>query len=102
MALDALQVELTIVLGRAHIPLHRFLRMGRGAVIALDARDDDVVDVLANGLAVARGRIVVQGGAISVEIIDLVRKADITRTAGATIGGRIKTLPAPVESDLAA
>ena len=33
--LDELQVDLKVVLGRSHMPLHMLLRMGRGAVIEL-------------------------------------------------------------------
>lgn len=90
MALDGLDVELTAVLGRASLPLHRLLRMGRGAVIALDPSPDDEVEILANGLAVARGRVVVDGSTIFVEIIELVRGIEVTREPGATIGGRLR------------
>lgn len=93
MALDKLDVELTVVLGEARLPMHRFLRLGRGAIVALDARDDDVVTILANGLRVAQGRIVVQDGRISVEVTELVRRVDITRESGTTVGSQLLRLP---------
>ena len=93
MALDKLDVELTVVLGEARLPMHRFLRLGRGAIVALDARDDDVVTILANGLRVAQGRIVVQDGRISVEVTELVRRVDITREAGTTVGSQLLRPP---------
>lgn len=88
MALDNLQVELTVVLGRASVPLHRLMRMGRGAVIALDAAAEDIVEILANGLPIARGRVSVAGQTISVEVTELVRNPGVSRAPGLTIGGR--------------
>lgn len=87
MALDSLDVELTVLLGKASLPMHRFLRLGRAAVIALDTRSDDVVEIQANGLAVAYGRIVVDAGTIAIEVTELARNPGVTREPGATIGG---------------
>ena len=83
---ETLKVDLTVVLGRARMPLHMLLRMGRGAVIALDASDSDMVEILANDHPVARGQIVVTGDRISVEVTELIRKAEVVRTPGVTIG----------------
>lgn len=67
------KVEISVVLGRSVIPMHQLLRMGRGAVIELDSRQDDPVLVLANDRAVARGDIVIQGDRIAVTILDLLK-----------------------------
>lgn len=91
MAFDKLEVDLTVVLGSTQMPLHRLLRLGRGALIALEGGEDDIVDVLANGTPVARGRVMVEHGTISVEIVELTRKPEVTRTPGATIGDTLKT-----------
>jgi flagellar motor switch/type III secretory pathway protein FliN len=53
---DAVQVEISIVLGRSVIPMQQLLRMGRGAVITLDAKAQDEVWILANNHPVARAR----------------------------------------------
>ena len=84
--LDELKVDLKVVLGRSHMPLHMLLRMGRGAVIELDATDTDMVEILANDHPIARGQIVVTGNRISVEVTELIRKAEVVRTPGVTIG----------------
>lgn len=34
--INSVPIELTVVLGRATLPIHQLLRMGRGAVIELD------------------------------------------------------------------
>lgn len=86
MALDVLEVEFSVVLGKTQVPLHRLLRMGRGALIALDPTDGDEVEILANGLPVAHGQVCVEGGAIKVEVTRLTRRPDVTREAGISIG----------------
>lgn len=70
---DSVKVEISVVLGRSVIPMHQLLRMGRGAVIELDARQDDPVLILANDRAVARGEIVIQGERIGVSITDTLK-----------------------------
>lgn len=86
MAIEKLDVDLTVVLGQTRMPLHRLLRLGRGAVLALGSGVDDDVEIRANGLPVARGRVVVEGGVIAVEVTGLVRRPETTREPGATIG----------------
>lgn len=70
---DAVKVELSVVLGRATMPMHQLLRMGRGAVIELDARQDEQVWVLANNKPVARGEIMIQGDRIAVSITEILK-----------------------------
>ena len=66
--LDNVKVEISVVLGRSVIPMHQLLRMGRGAVIELDARQDDPVLILANDKPVAKGEIIIHGDKIGVSI----------------------------------
>jgi flagellar motor switch protein FliN len=77
--LDNVAVEISIVLGRSRMPIHQLLRMGRGAVIALDSSEDDEVEILANNLPIARGLVVVNGAEITVEVKQLLRRPDSER-----------------------
>ncbi len=79
--LDNVAVEISIVLGRSRMPIHQLLRMGRGAVIALDSSEDDEVEILANNLPIARGLVVVNGAEITVEVKQLLRRPDSEKTA---------------------
>jgi flagellar motor switch protein FliN/FliY len=88
-ALDNLDVDLTIVLGKTRLPLQRVLRMGRGAVVGFEG-DADFVEILANDHPIARGQITVRGATIAVEVTELVRKVGFDSTPGATIGGHVK------------
>jgi flagellar motor switch protein FliN/FliY len=69
-ALSGVKVEITVVLGRARLPMHQLLRMGRGAVIELDADPKDDVLVLANNRPIAKAEIVIQEDRIAVAITD--------------------------------
>ena len=69
--ISGVKVEISVVLGRSVIPMHQLLRCGRGAVIELDAHQDDPVIILANNKAVAKGQIMIEGDKIAVTILDL-------------------------------
>jgi flagellar motor switch protein FliN/FliY len=85
-ALDDLKVNLSVVLGRNRMPLHMLLRMGRGAIIELEATESDMVEILANDHPIARGQIIVTGTRIAIEVTELLKKPEIIRTPGVTIG----------------
>ena len=71
---NAVPVEISIVLGRSILPMQQLLRMGRGAVIPLDAREHDEVWILANNHSVARGEIQIEDERISIVVT---READV-------------------------
>jgi flagellar motor switch protein FliN/FliY len=50
------------------MPVHQVLRLGRGAVIELEATEEDEVKILANNLPIASGLVVVNGNRIAVEV----------------------------------
>ena len=85
-ALDDLKVNLSVILGRSRMPVHMLLRMGRGAVIELEATETDMVEILANDYPVARGQVVVTGTRIAVEITGILKKPHVARVPGTTIG----------------
>ena len=66
--LDKVAVDITVVLGTTLMPIHQVLRLGRGAIIELDASEEDDVAILANNLAVAKGKVAVNGNRIAVEV----------------------------------
>jgi flagellar motor switch protein FliN/FliY len=72
-SLKNVKVEIAVVLGRSVIPMQQLLRMGRGAVIELDSRQDDPVMVLANNMPVAKGEIQLDGDRIAVSITEILR-----------------------------
>ena len=72
-SLDTVKVDISVVVGRAKLPMQQLLRMGRGAVIELDSKQTDQVMILANNRPVARGEIVVQGEKIGVTVTEMLK-----------------------------
>jgi flagellar motor switch protein FliN/FliY len=70
----AVNVDIAVVLGRSSLPMQQLLRMGRGAVIPLDARVNEEVWILANNHPVARGEIQINDDRISIAVT---RAADV-------------------------
>src|SRR5665213_1325192 len=66
--IKAVNVEISVVLGRSTLPMQQLLRMGRGAVIPLDAKATDEVWILANNHPVARGEIQISEEKISIAV----------------------------------
>jgi flagellar motor switch protein FliN len=52
-------VTVQVVLGSATMPVANLVKLGRGAVVALDRRVGEPVDLVVNGRIVARGEVVV-------------------------------------------
>lgn len=52
-------VKVQVVLGSATMPVANLMKLGRGAVIPLDHRVGEPVDVVVNSRVVARGEVVV-------------------------------------------
>ena len=65
---NAVIVEVSVVLGRSVIPMQQLLRMGRGAVIPLDAKASDEVWILVNNHPVARGEIQINEDKICIAV----------------------------------
>ncbi len=66
-------VQVSAVLGRASLHVNQLLKLGRGAIIELDRKVGEAIDIYVNNRLVARGEIVVmdddQIGVTMTEII---------------------------------
>jgi flagellar motor switch protein FliN len=68
-------VTLKVLLGAASMPISQLTKLGRGAVIPLDRRVGEPVDVMINGRIIARGEIVVldeEGSRFGVTLTEMV------------------------------
>ena len=52
-------VLIQVVLGSATMPVANLMKLGRGAVVPLDHRVGEPVDIMVNGRVIARGEVVV-------------------------------------------
>ncbi|HXF55698.1 MAG TPA: flagellar motor switch protein FliN [Hyphomicrobiaceae bacterium] len=71
-------VSVKVVLGSATMPVANLVALGRGAVIPLDRRVGEPVDVVVNGRIVARGEVVVMdedGSRFGVSLTEVVEPA---------------------------
>jgi len=71
--LNDIDVELAVMLGSTSMPIRQILKMSRGAMIPLDARQDDPSVVIVNDQAIAHGQILVDGDVMSLEITNVIR-----------------------------
>jgi flagellar motor switch protein FliN/FliY len=65
------QLPLTIRLGSTRMTLEEVLRLVPGSVVELDQRDDQPLEVLANGRTIARGEVVVVDERFGLRITEL-------------------------------
>ena len=69
--LDKVSLDIAVVLGTTWMPIHQALRLGRGAIIELDASEEDEVHILVNNHPIAKGAVVVNGNRIAIEVKEL-------------------------------
>lgn len=82
-AIMRIPVKLQVVFGQASMPVSQLMKLGRGAVVTLDRRVGDPVDIVVNGKVVARGDIVVVDEATSRLGVSLTEIVGAGSTAGA-------------------
>jgi flagellar motor switch protein FliN len=58
-AILSIPVTVQVVLGSTSLPVSGLMKLARGAIVSLDQRVGDPVDVVVNGTVIARGEIVV-------------------------------------------
>jgi flagellar motor switch protein FliN len=58
-AILSIPVTVQVVLGSTSLPVAGLMKLARGAVVSLDHRGGDPVDVVVTGTVIARGEIVV-------------------------------------------
>ncbi len=67
-------VDVQVVLGRTSMPVAQLLKLGRGAVVELERKVDEPVEVLVNHRLVARGEVViVEDQRLGVTLTEIVR-----------------------------
>jgi flagellar motor switch protein FliN/FliY len=77
-AILSIPVTVQVVLGSTSLPVAGLMKLARGAIVSLDQRVGDPVDVVVNGTVVARGEIVVVDDAnqrFGVSLIEVVAGA---------------------------
>ncbi len=76
---EKITVELEVVLGSTLVPIHQLLRMGRGAVIELDNKEAEDLEIYANSVCVAKGQVVLHGDRIGLTITEVLNRNPLMR-----------------------
>lgn len=66
-------VQISAVLGRSTMPVHQLLKLGRGAVVELDRRVGEAIDIYVNNRLVARGEVVVVDDHLGVTMTEIIK-----------------------------
>ena len=66
-------VQLSAVLGKTSMPVNQLLRLGRGAVVELDRKVGEPIDIYVNNRLVARGEVIVVDDRLGVTMTEIVK-----------------------------
>lgn len=66
-------VQVSVVLGKTNMLVHQLLKLGRGAVIELDRKVGEPIDIFVNNRLVARGEVVVVEDRIGVTMTEVIK-----------------------------
>ncbi len=73
-AIFTVPVNVQVVLGRTTMPVSQLLKLGRGAVVELNRKVGEAVDVYVNDRLIARGEVViVDDGNLGVTMTEIVK-----------------------------
>jgi flagellar motor switch protein FliN/FliY len=76
-------LEISVELGRTKLLIRDILELGVGSIIELEKMAGEPVDLLANGLLIARGEVVVIEDNFGVRITEIITAADRNESAKA-------------------
>jgi flagellar motor switch protein FliN len=71
-----LELPISIVLGRAVVPIRDVLKLSAGSLIDMDRRVGDPVDILVHNVVVARGEVVAVKGNYGVRVKEVISRND--------------------------
>ncbi|MCW5700494.1 MAG: flagellar motor switch protein FliN [Rhodospirillales bacterium] len=66
-------VQVSAVLGKASMEVNQLLKLGRGAVVELDRKVGEAIDIYVNNRLVARGEVVVVEDRLGVTMTEIVK-----------------------------
>lgn len=68
-------VRVSAVLGETHMQIHQLLKLGRGAVVPLDRKVGEAIDIYVNDRLVARGEVVIMDDKLGVTMTEIVKSS---------------------------
>ena len=71
-------VQVSAVLGKSTMQVSQLLKLGRGAVVELDRKVGEAIDIYVNNRLVARGEVVVVEDRLGVTMTEIIKTERIT------------------------
>jgi flagellar motor switch protein FliN len=72
-AIYDIPVQISAVLGKSTMPVNQLLKLGRGAVVELDRKVGEAIDIYVNNRLVARGEVIVVEDRLGVTMTEIVK-----------------------------
>jgi len=72
-AIYDIPVQISAVLGRSNMQVSQLLKLGRGAVVELDRKVGEAIDIYVNNRLVARGEVVVVEDKLGVTMTEIIK-----------------------------
>lgn len=72
-AVYEIPVQVSAVLGKSHMQVSQLLKLGRGAVVELDRKVGEAIDIYVNNRLVARGEVVVVDDKLGVTMTEIIK-----------------------------
>lgn len=72
-AIYDIPVQISAVLGRSSMKVSQLLKLGRGAVVELDRKVGEAIDIYVNNRLVARGEVVVVEDRLGITMTEIVK-----------------------------
>ncbi len=72
-AVSDIPVQISVVLGKTSMQVQQLLKLGRGAVVELDRKVGEPVDIFVNNRLVARGEVVVVEDKVGVTMTEIIK-----------------------------
>ena len=69
-------VNISAVLGKAHMSVSQLLKLNRGSVLELDRKVGEAIDIFVNNRLVARGEVVVVEDRLGVTMTEIIKTED--------------------------
>ena len=69
-------VNISAVLGKAHLSVAQLLKLGQGSVLELDRKVGEAIDIYVNNRLVARGEVVVVDERLGVTMTEIIKSED--------------------------
>jgi flagellar motor switch protein FliN/FliY len=72
-AIYDIPVQLAAVLGKTSMPVNQLLRLGRGAVVELDRKVGEPIDIYVNNRLVARGEVLIVDDHLGITMTEIIK-----------------------------